>query len=736
MNMKRGLLFAVLAPLPVVAVSVDDLVSRMTLEEKVGQLVQVSGADPAYAASTDMSKAEIDRRFYDGVRNGDLGVLLGCRGIENFNAVQKTALESRLGIPLIVGHDMIHGAITDYPIPLANSCSWDADLWTRVGEAIGAESILLGCNWTFAPMMDIARDARWGRIAESAGQDPYLASLYAAAMTKGVQRHIAACAKHYVAYGAAESGRDYNKVEMSDSTLRDVYLPPFKAAVEAGLMTVMPAFHTYNDVPCSVNRYLLRDILRDEFGFKGFTISDYNAVRECAPFHHGVAEGDEALAAAAIKGGMDVDMMGGVYRLGLAKAVRAGLVDEKLVDESVRNVLRVKLALGLFEHPLIDPVAASNKVDFAANRALAREAAAKSVVLLKNDGKRLLPLDKTKKIVVVGHLANDRGEMHGMWSTHKDDNIENMTLVEGLRADGVEVSFARCFAPYYDEKADLDALAKAVEGADLVIACFGESITMNGENTSRADIGLPGDQDRVVEALAKSGKPFVAVLFNGRPLAIPRLVEAANAVVEAWNPGGCGGWGVADVLTGAAEPYGRLTADFPHLTGECPKYYNRLENGRAHYKPSKTIGRLDKANAWNTKYLDAPMKPLFPFGYGLTYTTFAYADRKVEVKGDTVVFSAKVTNTGARKGSEVVQVYVRDIVASISRPIRELKGFRRVELAPGETRSVEIAVPVASLGFHLDGKYVVEPGDFLGWICSDSDEADRHLDATLSFKLK
>ena len=744
--MKRRFAFCcVLAPAvtlaaaftPEVEERAEGILAKMTLEEKVGQLVQVSGADPAYAASKDMSKAETDRRFYDGIRNGDLGVLLGCRGIENYNAVQRTALGSRLGIPLLVGHDLIHGAITDYPIPLALSCSWDEGLWNRVGVAIGAEGVLLGCNWTFAPMVDIARDARWGRIAESAGQDPYLASIYAAAMVKGIQLHIAACAKHFVAYGAAESGRDYNRVEMSDSTLRDIYLPPFKAAVDAGLMTVMPAFHTYNDIPCSVNSYLLRDILRDEFGFKGLTISDYNAIKECGLFHHGIADGDVDLAAAAMKGGMDVDMMGGVYRLGLVRAVRDGLVDEKLVDEAVKNVLRVKLALGLFERPFIDGAAASNRVDFAANRRLAREAAAKSTVLLKNNGKRVLPLEPGIRIALVGDLAANLGEMHGMWSCGLDANIENTTLLEGLAADGVtNVVFTRAFSPAWDEKADLEALAKAVSEADLVIACFGEFWSMNGENRSRAEIGLPGDQDAVVEALAKSGKPLVAVLFNGRPLAIPRLVEVADAVVEAWNPGSCGGWGVADVLTGKVEPYGRLTADFPHLTGECPKYYNRLANGRRHIGASETIGRLDQVNDWNTKYLDAPMKALFPFGYGLTYTSFDIADRRVEVKGDRVVFTATVKNTGSRRGGEVVQVYTRDLVGSISRPIRELKAFVRVELEPGEAKAVALEVPVASLAFHLNGRFVVEPGEFHAWICSNSDEADADFHEPLKFTLK
>ena len=523
---------------------------------------------------------------------------------------------------------------------------------------------------------------------------------------------------------------------MSDSTLRDVYLPPFKAAVDAGLMTVMPAFHTFNDIPCSVNSYLLRDILRDEFGFKGLTVSDYNAVRECEPLHHGVAEGDVGLAVAGLKGGMDVDMMGGVYRLGLARAVREGKVDEKLVDESVRNVLRVKLAMGLFEHPFIDGAAASNKVDFAAHRALAREAAAKSVVLLKNNAKRALPLKKGSKIVLVGRLGADRHEMHGMWSCERTENIENMSLLEGLEADGATVKFEKAFSPEWDEKADLAALERAIADADVVVACFGEFVSMNGENMSRAYIGLPGDQDAVVEALAKSGKPFVAVLFNGRPLAIPRLVEAADAVVEAWNPGSCGGWGVADVLLGVAEPYGRLTADFPHLSGECPKYYNRTANGRAHIQASDTIGRLDEKNRWCTRYLDAPMKSLFPFGFGLTYTTFAYSDRSVAVNGDEVVFTATVKNTGDRKGSEVVQVYTRDVVGSISRPVRELKAFERVELAPGEAKTVALKVPVSALGFHLNGKYVVEPGEFYGWICANSDEADAEYNEPLKFILK
>lgn len=695
---------------------VDDLLARMTLDEKVGQTVQLGSTG---FASDDQSKTALSEDLRRILREGRAGSLIGCCGVEKFNAIQKLAVEeSRLGIPLLVGHDIIHGCRTVLPIPLGLSCAWDEDLWRRSGEMMAVEGLSRGCNWTFSPMLDIARDARWGRIAECAGQDPLVASRYAAAMVRGYQgddiadgRHVAACLKHFVSYGACEGGRDYNTVELSDDTLRNIYLPPFRAGVDAGALTVMPAFHALNGVPCSVNRYLLTDILRGEFGFAGYTISDYGAVRESA-VGHAVATPDEDAAAQALNAGMDQDMMSMIYRDHLKTAVEKGLVTTAALDEAVRRILSVKARMGLFEHPYID-ADILGKIDFKAHRALAREAAWKSVVLVKNE-KDTLPLRKDRKVALLGSLSDDRDEMLGTWQLWRE-GYENATVREGLFADGIgKVVFTAGFA--VTGGIDRAAIRAACAAADVVVASFGESSSdphcMNGENCSRAEITLPGDQLAAIEEIKASGKPFVAVLFTGRPLAIPELKAAADAMVVAWNPGSSGGWGVADVLTGVREPYGRLTSDFPHKTGECPLYYNRLPTGR----PWKAGG------FWVTKYLDAPSPgaSLFPFGFGLSYTTFAYANEKAEVKGDRVVFSAEVTNTGSRAGHELVQVYVRDLVARVSRPVRELKGYVRVTLEPGETKTVTVDVPTATLGYWHGGKYIRGEGDFSAWIAPDS----------------
>ena len=622
---------------------------------------------------------------------------------------------------------MIHSARTCYPIPLALSCAWDEDLWERVGAAMAPESILQGCNWTFTPMVDVALDARWGRIAEGAGSDPLVTSLFGAAMVRGLQGkdmadgfHIAACAKHFVAYGAAMGGRDYNAVEMSEDTLHDVYLPPFRAAVKAGVATVMPAFNSFNGTPCSISRRLLTEVLRGELGFDGMTISDYAAIEECTEACHGVAAKGADVAAMALYAGMDMEMMSDNYAKGVAEALDKGLLKMDALDNAVRNILRVKFRLGLFDHPEIDEAAVSKKIDYAANLALAREAAQKSTVLLKNDG--ALPLKKEAKIAVVGDLADDWRDMFGTWSGTGISNSKNTKLIEGLKVDGANATYTMCYK--MDGKLDEKALRRAADEADVVVAAFGEYSRENGENNSKARIELNPTQLRVIDILASAKKPFVAVVFAGRPLAMPELAKKANAVVMAWSPGGAGGWGVADVLLGEVEPWGRLTTDFPNATGECPKFYSRTTTGRPN-------GTYAQGPRWSTRYRDAPFDSVWPFGFGLAYTTFEYANESARVEGDKVVFSAEVKNTGARKGTELVQVYVRDVLARTVRPRRQLKGFKRVALEPGEAKKVEVAVPVASLGYTLNGKYVVEAGKFLAWIAPDSDSGRQ-----VEFELK
>ena len=705
---------------------VEELLAKMTLEEKLGQLIQVGGSDEAgVPASQDLSKADVGKRFYEMIEKGAYGSLIGCRGIRNFNEAQAAAVRGRLGIPLLIGHDMIHGCITDYPIPLGMSAAWDTNLWFRCASKVGPETWLKGANWTFAPMLDISRDARWGRIAESPGQDPYLAEFYGYWWTKGLQGddmakdyHVAACAKHYVAYGAAEGGRDYNRVEMSESTLRNVYLPSFRGAIAAGLATVMPAFHTFNDVPCSQNRYLLTDVLRGELGFKGFTISDYDAVWETREGRHGCGADDAEMSAKALNAGMDMEMLGGTYRRGLGQAIKDGRVSMKTVDEAVRRILRVKFALGLFEHPTIDEDDLRKHIDFAANRRLAREAAQKTTVLLKN-AKGTLPLAKGLKVALLGGFGGNTNEMHGCWSMNDHSNMENPTLRDGLAANGFDVTWTPGWG--MDMKGGLDAAAvrAAVADCDVVVATFGEAYWMNGENRSRSDITLPGDQLKAISLLKACGKPFVAVLFNGRPMAIPELVEACDALVEAWNPGSCGGWGVADVICGLVEPTGRLTVDFPRVTGECPKYYNRTKTGRA--QPDEVDGPDNADREWLTRYIDTPEKSLFPFGYGLAYTTFAYANEKAAVLGDKIVLTADITNTGKRIGTETVQLYIRDTVAQISRPRRELKRFEKVTLKPGETKTVRFELSPKDLGYFCFKDWMVEEGRFIAWIAPDSD---------------
>ena len=706
---------------------VEELLAKMTLEEKLGQLTQVGGNDADGApASQDMSKSALDRRFYDQIKAGAYGSLIHCRGIAGYNEAQKAAMSGRLGIPLIIGHDMIHGCITDFPIPLGMASSWDTNLWWRCATTVGPETWFKGANLAFAPMLDIARDARWGRSAESPGQDPYLGYLYGYWWTRGLQGadmakdyRIAACGKHYVGYGAAEGGRDYNRVEMSESTLRNVYLPSFKGAIDAGLATVMPAFHTFNDVPCSINSYLLKDVLRGELGFKGFTVSDWEAVWETREGRHGCAADDVEISAKALNAGMDMEMLGGAYRRGLAAAVKDGRVTLKAVDEAVRHILRVKFALGLFERPFIDEADLRRHIDFAANRRLAREAAQKTTVLLKNT-KDVLPLAKGLKVALLGGFGGNTNEMHGCWSLNDDSNMENPTLRDGLAANGFDVTWTPGWGMDLTGGLDVAAVNQAVAGCDVIVACFGEAYWMNGENRSRADVTLPGDQLKAIPLLKASGKPFVAVLFNGRPMAVPELAKACDALVEAWNPGSCGGWGVADVICGAAEPTARLTVDFPNVTGECPKYYNRTRTGRAQADETDGKGK-DPDCIWLTRYIDTPAKSTFPFGYGLAYTTFAYANEKVEAKDGKFVFTADITNTGKRIGTETVQLYIRDTVAQIARPRRELKRFEKVTLKPGETKSVRFELVPNDLGYYCFRDWTVEKGRFFAWIAPDSD---------------
>ena len=687
---------------------IDALVAKMTVEEKVGQLLQRVTRESSVANGGDMTGRAFSEKTCELIRRGEVGSLVGVPGLADYNLYQKAAVEgSRLGIPLMFGRGYVHGCRVTFPIPLAQSCAWEPELVRRTCAYTAGEALAEGINWVYGPMLDIARDARWGRIAESPGQDPYLASLLAAEMIRGFQgedlsdgRHLAACVKHYVAYGACEGGRDYNGAEMGEDTLRDVYLPPFAAAIAAGAQTVMPAFSTLNGVPCTMNRHLLLDILRDELGFRGFTVSDWDAIGECDVNHHGVTDDDVDAAARALNAGTEVDMLSTAYAKGLAAAVRGGRVKMSVLDDAVRDVLRVKFALGLFEHPYLDPVSTTGRIDRAAGLALAREAAEKCCVLLKNE-KDLLPLRRGATVALGGPYADAAKEMFGCWTIHTDVST-NQSLQAGLAAEGVAT------VPFGSSEA---------ARAEVVVLALGESMWRSGENTSRADLSLPADERALLAAAKKTGKPVVVVLFSGRPLAVPEVAKEADAVLQAWQLGSCCGWGVARVLTGAAEPYGRLTVDFPQAAGQCPFYYNRLTTGRPN--DGTKIGQ--PGELWLTRYIDVPFKAVWPFGAGLAYTRFRYGEEKVEVRDGEVVFSAMVTNVGSRRGSEVVQVYVRDCVAEVARPRRELKGFQRVFLAPGESRRVEIVVPRSRFAYHAYGRLVPGEGAFRAWIAPDSD---------------
>jgi beta-glucosidase len=671
---------------------IDDLLARMTVEEKVGQLTQVT---PDRVPDTE-----------ERIRRGQLGSLLSIADPARVERCQRIAeQESRLRIPLIVGNDVIHGYRTIFPIPLAESCTWDPGLVERAATVAAEEASANGTDWIFAPMVDICRDPRWGRIAEGSGEDPFLGGRLAAARVRGFQastlasgRRVAACPKHFVAYGAAEAGRDYNTVDLSERTVREVFLPPFKAAFDAGAETVMSAFNEIAGVPASANPRTLRGVLRDEWRWPGLVLSDYTAILEL--IQHGVAADLREAARLSFVAGVDMDMMSDAYHRHLAGLVTDGSVPVRVLDESVRRVLRLKLRLGLFERRPLDPGAAAGALLTEPARALALEVARASMVLLKNDG-GVLPLAADARVAVVGPLAEARADLLGCWAP----------LGSAEDVASVRECVARSLAtPLVD-----------ADAADVVVAVVGEPAGLSGEAHSRAHLGLPDGQQEVVDRLAASGKPLVVVLMTGRPLVIPRLAEQAAALLVAWHAGIQAGQAVADLLLGAAEPSGKLTATWPRAQGQIPVYYAHKNTGR----PVEGQGTLQFDEPFKSTYLDEPNAPLFPFGFGLGYTSFAYTDLVIETPSvgldGTLACSALVTNTGRRPGVETVQLYVRDLVGSVTRPVRELKGFARVTLRPGEARRVRFQVPVGSLGFiGLDHTYVVEPGDFRLWIAPDA----------------
>jgi beta-glucosidase len=691
---------------------VADLLSQMTLEEKIGQLHQTT---------RDTNAVKV---YKDQIQRGDMGSFLG--GGEDIespqirNALQHIAVDdTRLGIPLIFGHDSIHGFRTIFPIPLAQACAWEPELFERTQRISARETSAAGNDWTFSPMVDLGRDPRWGRIAEGFGEDPWLGCLYAAANVRGFQGtniadpdRVVACMKHYVGYGAAEGGRDYNTTEISEFTLRNFYLPQFKSGLDAGAWTFMTAFNSLSGFPSSGNHHILTDILRDEWYFQGFVVSDYQAVEQL--IDHGVAADANESARLAINAGVDMEMVSSNYET-LPQQIQDGKVTQATIDESVRRILRVKFLKGLFEKPYADETRYKDAYLKPDAIDLAREAAQKVCVLLKNDHDAL-PISKSaKKIALIGPLGDARAEMLGCWASRGRPQ-DAISLAAGIRAKLAPGS-TLVVSPGCNITNNTAQISKAVadaKSADVVILALGEPRDWSGESKSRTHLDVPGRQLELFQAVAATGKPVIVVLFNGRPLAIPEISTNAAAILEAWHPGVQGGNGVADILFGDATPAGHLTTSFPYNVGQVPIHYNHFNTGRP------GIGEY-KGN-----YVDAPITPLYPFGYGLSYTKFEYG--KVELSatnvnlGSPLTAHVQVKNTGSRAGTEVVQLYIRDVAATAGpRPVRELKGFQKIQLNPGESRDVSFNISNQELGyFDAAGHWLVEPGKFQVWISKDS----------------
>lgn len=692
---------------------VNALLARMTLGEKLGQLQQLDGE----------ANGNFRPEHIDLVRKGLLGSTLNVRGAQRTNQLQRVAMnESRLKIPLLFGFDVIHGYRTIFPIPVAEAASWDPALAERSAAVAAQESNNAGVRWTFAPMLDIARDPRWGRITEGAGEDPFLGAAFAAARVRGFQGNdysaadkVLACAKHWVAYGAAEGGRDYNTTDLSENTLREIYFPPFKAAIDAGVGTLMTSFNAINGVPASANAFTLTKVLRQEWKFDGFVISDYTSVREL--INHGFVANEEQAAAAALNAGIDMEMVSRSYNTFGPRLLEQRKLSLTTIDEAVRRVLRIKYRLGLFDRPYTDEAREPQSLLRPESLSLARAIAARSMVLLKND-RGVLPLDRAvKSIAVIGPLADDRRAPLGWWAG--DGREENtITPLAGIRAE-VDAQTKVAYAKGCDVKDDSTAgFAEAIDLAnrsDVALVFVGESADMVGEAASRSSLDLPGRQMDLVKAIQATGKPTVVVLVNGRPLTIGWIVDNVPAVLESWMGGTQSGHAIADVLFGDVNPGGKLPVTFPRNVGQVPIYYNHMNTGRP----------PEAENRYTSKYLDVPWTPLFPFGFGLSYTTFKLSNLQLSARriraSEKLLVTVDVENAGRRAGDEVVQLYIRDPVATMTRPVKELKGFQRVTLQPGEKRRVEFTLTRDHLAFwNREMRFVVEPGEFRVMVGSNS----------------
>ena len=709
---------------PAVEAKIDSIIRLMTLDEKLGQLNQIGGT--WYDTKTERLNEEQTALL----KAGSIGSFLGVTGAAETGRIQRIAVEqTRMKIPVLFSADIIHGFHTITPIPLAEASSWNPALVERSARVAAMEGAASGVHWNYAPMVDIARDPRWGRIAEGSGEDPYLGSVMAAARVRGFQGNdlrafgsLLACAKHFAAYGGAEAGRDYNTVDMSERTLRETFLPPYKAAIDAGAWTLMSAFNEIGGVPSSGSPWLMTDLLRTEWGFKGMVVSDYTAVMEL--MNHRIAADSTEAGIIGLSSGVDIDMVSRIYLRKLPEAVRTGRLSMAVVDEAVRRVLRVKFAYGLFDDPYrhARPEKEKELLLSKEHRAVALAMAHQSVVLLKNE-KALLPISPTMKTVaLIGPLAGyeNRRDLVGAWAwAQRPEDV--VSVIDGLRSKlpaGTRLLYDRGCEISSDSGYRAEQAVKLAKQADVVIAVLGESQRLSGEAASRSDIGLPGRQLELLKALKSAGKPVVLVVMNGRPLTLQWEADNIPAIVEAWHLGVEAGNALADILTGAVNPSGKLPVTFPRNLGQVPLYYNHKSTGRP----------FSVKDHYTTRYLDVPNTPLFPFGHGLSYTTFAYSALTVAkneiTAGSTLDVSVTVANTGTRAGDEVVQLYLRDDVASVTRPVKELKAFRRVSLAPGERTTVTFTLTPVDLTFlGPDLKPRIEPGTFTLFAGGSSDAA-------------
>ncbi|MCC8172016.1 MAG: beta-glucosidase BglX [Parabacteroides sp.] len=722
---------------PVIEHRVDSVLSLMTLEEKIGQMSQ-------FSADWDVTGPVMNHDFEAYLEKGLVGSIFNAYTVDGVRKLQEQALaHSRLKIPVLFGYDVVHGFRTIFPMPLAESCSWDLKGMYRTAAIAAAEAASEGICWTFAPMVDIIRDARWGRVMEGAGEDPYLGSLIAVARVQGFQggpkwqslndlNTVLACAKHFAAYGAAEGGRDYNTVDLSERTLYDVYFPPFYASVKAGVATFMASFNEIGGVPSTASSYLFRDVLRDEWQFRGFVVTDYTGINELVP--HGVAADEAEAAVLAANAGMDMDMTGAVFIKYLGDAVASGKVSEATIDNAVRPVLEMKFLLGLFDDPYryLDKQREKETIMKPEFLQVARESAARSIVLLKNK-REFFPIPKNRRLTValIGPMVKDKTSLNGEWAG-KGDRQQSVSLYEGLmdkyKGGKVKFVYAQGCDLTTDDRSDFDNALAVARSADMVIAAMGEDFNWSGEAASRTDIRLPGVQQELLKRLKALNKPLGLILMNGRPLDLSWEDENVDAIMEAWYLGTMAGHGIADVMAGDYNPSAKLTLSFPRTVGQLPLYYNYKNTGRP-------LPPDNPKTDYKSSYLDSPNSPLYPFGYGLSYTTFAIGKARLDKTsfgpGQSVTLSADVTNTGKYAGELIVQLYIRDKVGSVTRPVKELKGFHKIALKQGETQRVTFTIGEDELAFYgADMQLRAEPGEFAAWIAQSSDDDSNEVTFT------